>query len=133
MRLVACDSLGRIPKWGRVFPLLLIWGISWAVSVFSCRVQLGYLTSVELNLWSWTGFWFAWPLSFGGVLGGIWLPSGLAKFVLIVCAISFWPCYLTLMVLALKTGKVLYFALLSAMNLFASVDWLYLTVIGMSA
>jgi hypothetical protein len=61
------------------------------------------------------------------------MPGVLSAVVFITGAIAFWPGYLTLLVLALRTGKLKYFAFLGMANILASIYWLYVTVISMSA
>jgi hypothetical protein len=62
-----------------------------------------------------------------------WLPTSVSGYVALFAAILFWPCYVTLLVMWLRTGRVRYLGLLAAMTVPASIFWHHLTVVALSA
>ena len=123
---VPTDSKSRrpLPPWARIVVLVLIWTGAWFVSVLCFHLNMGRAPKGDELLWlPLTCFWFAWPVSFGLILGLPWVPGDLPLIVWVISAIAFWPCYITFLVLALRTGKIRYFALLAAMNALSSYGW----------
>ena len=68
---------------------------------------------------------FALPVSIHRAISAMfcWLPVGVTWPLALIAAVAFWPVYITLLVLALRTGKRRYLAVLGAMGLFASTYW----------
>jgi hypothetical protein len=120
------------PWLARVTALVLIWLACWFISVLSFYVQWGVLPQDQ-------GEWWGYPLltspitlpaSFGRVIRESfqWLPIGYSDVLAVVGAIAFWPCYITLLVLAMRIGRRKHFVFLGAMSLTASIYWHDLSV-----
>jgi hypothetical protein len=69
------------------------------------------------------------------VLHGLfsWLPTGVSDFLAAIGAIALWPCYITFLVIALRTGKRKYFVFLGAISLLASIYWHVISAVALSA
>jgi hypothetical protein len=115
--------------------VLLIWAISWCLSVISFYIMWGVLPA-GVDEWLW------WPLltsviSLPGSAGRLtldlfsWVSPGGQRMFAGLTMVAFWPCYITLLVLWVRKGKLMHFAFFAAMSLFASIYWHILSV-GMS-
>jgi len=106
-------GLPRPPRSARIRVLVLIWVVCWCVSVLSFHIQKGFLPHGvgELLVAPLLLCVVTLPLSFGGVILHVfrWLPASYEGTVMVLGAIAFWPCYVTFLILALRTGKWRYF------------------------
>jgi len=129
-------TVGHVWLWARVAILFATWGAAWLLSFTYYRYKWGQLPN-GYDLWinPLTNFLFLWPASFAAVVVLVlwWLPTSVSGYVALFAAILFWPCYVTLLVMWLRTGRVRYLGLLAAMTVPASIFWHHLTVVALSA
>jgi hypothetical protein len=116
----------------RFVVLQLIWAGGWFLSVGYFWHHWGQLPD-GANEWfgPFVVFFIVWPASFVVVLHDLFrLDSGSVALVL---ALAFWPCYIALAVLALWTGKLMYFVFFAALTAAACIYWHHISLVGMSA
>jgi hypothetical protein len=127
-------TVGRVWLWVRVALLLATWGAGWLLSFAYYRYIWGEPPR-GYDLWinPLTNFLFLWPASFAAELSLLlsWLPTSVSGYLALFGGILFWPCYFTLVVMWLRTGRVRYFGLLAAMTVPASILWHHLTVVAL--
>jgi len=131
-RLAGPTPLRPLPRRTQIAILALIWEVCWFVSVLFFYTQSGVLPNGADEWWGYPLVCsaVALPASFGRVLQGLffWLPGVPPDMLWTPGAIAFWPCCITFLVLALRTGKRRYFAVLGAMSLPASIYWHFISV-----
>lgn len=116
----------------RISLVLLIWVACWCLSVVSFYNTWGVLPHGA-------GEWLWWPL----ITSVITLPGSASRLILDLfrglspCGqgivfgltmVAFWPCYITLLVLWVRKGKLTHFAFVVSMSLLASIYWHYLSI-----
>jgi hypothetical protein len=126
------STTATISRTARIVVILLIWTGGWLLSVGFFYHQWGRLPD-GANEWfgPLVTAVFVWPASFVVVLHDLfrWLPGSVA----LILALAFWPCYISLLVLALKTGKPRYFVIMGALTASASIYWHHISLVAMSA
>ena len=115
------------PWRARMGTLGVIWLASYFVSVLSFYIRWGAL---PCGADEWWGYPLATavvtlPASFGCTIQDVfqWLPTTASQTLGTIAMIAFWPCYIPILVLALRTGRRKYFACLAAVSLLASMNW----------
>lgn len=130
-------ALRPLPRRATISILLLTWVASWLLSMLSfCHVYgpWGLDGDRQVPIVTWFSDWVVYPVMVCPIALPIstdraitamfwWLPVGVTWPLALVASVAFWPVYITFLVLALRTGKRRYLAVLGAMGLFASTYW----------
>jgi hypothetical protein len=128
-------SVRPVPLWARVALLFSTWAGGWFLSFgFYCHHWGKPPSGDDLWIAPLATFLFLWPASFVVTVGLLlwWLPTSVSGYLVLSLAILFWPCYITLLVLWFRRGRVRYLALLAAMTVPASIFWHHLTVAALN-
>lgn len=121
-----------LPRAARLSMVAAIWLTGWATSLLCFYVRVGslpvgaaYLFVLPVMICP-----VALPGSTGETLRLLLqpVPAALANPVVVVAMLAFWPLNVSFLVLALRTGKLRYFALLACITVLASANWHYETV-----
>jgi hypothetical protein len=111
---------------------ILTWAVCWLVSVVCFRVRSGQLPQGNAEWWGYpiVTACVILPASFGGlVLDAVgWFAPRAPETIAIACMFMYWPAYITLAVLARRTGRVVYLVALVVLMLAASVYWHWVSI-----
>ena len=130
-------ALRPLPRGATISILLLTWIASWWLSMLSFRSLYGgweLYVDRKVPIGTWFSYWvvypvavcpLALPVSTNRVITAMlsWLPIAIASPLALIASAAFWPVYITFLVLALRTGKRRYLAILGGMGLLASTHW----------
>ena len=125
-------STNPMPWCGRIGVVWLIWVASWCLSVMSFYIKWGVLPH-GVDEWLWYPL-FTSVITLPGSAGRLivdlffWLPPGGQEAVSGLVIVAFWPCYITLLALSIRKGRLTYFAFVAAMSLAAFIYWHYLSI-----
>ena len=102
------------------------------MSVVCFRLRSGQLPEGNAEWWGYpiVNGWAFLPASFGGLVWDVvgWFAPRAPETIAIACMFMYWPAYITLAVLARRTGRVVYLVALVVLSLAASVYWHWVSI-----